>query len=78
MKNIACPVLGFYGANDAFIFAALPAFVEAMKAAGKDLEHHVYEGVGHAFYNDGGPSYDARAVRDATPRLLAFFRDKLG
>jgi carboxymethylenebutenolidase len=77
LKNIACPVLGFYGATDAFIAAALPAFVEAMKTEGKDFEHHVYEGVGHAFYNDGGPSYAAAAVRDATPRLLAFLRDRL-
>jgi carboxymethylenebutenolidase len=78
VKAIACPVLGFYGENDPFIIGNVPAFVEAMKAAGKSFEHHVYPGVGHAFYNDGGPSYDAGAVRDATPRLLAFFRQHLG
>jgi carboxymethylenebutenolidase len=73
----ACPILGFYGGLDARINAGLPGLVEAMKKHGRSFEHHVYDGVNHAFFNDARPSYDARASRDAFVRTLAFFRDRL-
>lgn len=77
IPQIACPVLGFYGALDARINAGLPAFAEAMAAAGKAFEHHVYEGALHAFFNDTRPSYHVGAARDSYARLLAFFRQHL-
>ncbi len=70
-------MLGFYGGTDQRITGQLPAFVEAMGGAGKRFEHFVYERAGHAFFNDGRPSYDVAAARDAFPRTLAFLRDAL-
>jgi carboxymethylenebutenolidase len=77
LAKIACPVLGLYGALDERVNATLPALEEAMKKHGKRYEPHVYEGAQHAFNNDGRPSYDARAARDAFARTLDLFRREL-
>jgi carboxymethylenebutenolidase len=74
---VACPVLGFYGGQDAPINATVPPFAEAMKQHGKRFEAVTYEGAPHAFFNDTRPSYHVRAARDAWVRTLAFFRDTL-
>jgi len=73
VSQIACPVIGFYGAADPRITDTVPAFAEKMKAAGKDYEPHVYPGAPHAFFNDTRPSYTVDAARDAWARLLTFF-----
>jgi len=74
---IRCPLLGLYGGKDQRITGQVPALVEAMAAAGKRFQHHVYPEAGHAFFNDGRPSYDAGAARDAFVRVLAFLNDAL-
>jgi carboxymethylenebutenolidase len=71
--RIACPVIGFYGARDQRVNAGIPGFQDAMRAAGRPFTPHVYEGAGHAFFNDDAPSYDLKAARDSWARLLAFF-----
>jgi carboxymethylenebutenolidase len=76
--GIRCPLRGFYGGKDARITSGVPAFVEAMRAAGKSFEAQIYPEAGHAFFNDGRPAYDASASRDAFSRTLAFFREALG
>jgi carboxymethylenebutenolidase len=78
VSNVCCPVIGFYGGADKRITDNVPAFAEAMSNAGKSFESHVYDGVGHAFFNDNRPMYDAAAVRDSYARLLEFFRRHLG
>jgi carboxymethylenebutenolidase len=70
---IRCPVIAFYGAKDQRVNAGIPAFAEAMRESGKSFEHHVYEGAGHAFFNDAAGSYEVKAARDSFARLLAFF-----
>jgi carboxymethylenebutenolidase len=70
---IRCPVLGFYGGDDTRITSAVPAFAEAMAAAGVSFEHHVYSGAPHAFFNDTRRSYHPEAARDASARCLLFF-----
>lgn len=77
IADIACPVLGLYGALDERINAGLPAFRDAMARAGKRLETHVYEGAQHAFFNDNRPSYHPDAARDAFVRTLELFRRTL-
>jgi carboxymethylenebutenolidase len=77
IANIRCPVLGLYGGQDQRITGGVPAFVEAMSAAGKSFERHVYPDAGHAFFNDGRPTYNPGAARDAFVRMLAFLRDAL-
>jgi carboxymethylenebutenolidase len=74
---VTCPILGIYGEADARITSTVPAFAEAMRAAGKAFEHHVYPGAQHAFFNDERPAYDAEAARLAWARTLAFFAERL-
>jgi carboxymethylenebutenolidase len=74
---IGCPVLAFYGARDQRVNAGIPGLQKAMTAAGKHFEHHVYQGAGHAFFNDDAPSYEPAAARDSFVRLLEFFRKSL-
>jgi carboxymethylenebutenolidase len=42
--------------------------------AGKSFDIHVYEGCGHAFFNDTRPdAYRPDAARDAWGKTIAFF-----
>jgi carboxymethylenebutenolidase len=76
--GIACPLLGIYGGEDGRITGAVPAFADAMTAAGKRFEHHVYPGAPHAFFNDTRPAYRVGAARDAWARTLGFLVAQLG
>lgn len=74
---VSCPVIGFYASNDPRINPGIPVFEEAMRKAGKSYERFVYEGSNHSFFNDDGPSYNVKAVRDSFVRLLTFFQKTL-
>jgi carboxymethylenebutenolidase len=72
---IRCPVLAFYGEQDHDITDGVPHLSDRMRAAGVDFTAQVYEGVGHAFFNDAAPSrYSATAATDAWKRTLEFIR----
>ncbi len=71
--SIRCPIRGFYGVDDPRIVGGLPEFAAALAQAGIDHELRVYPDTGHAFFNDGRPSYRYLAARDAWARVLAFF-----
>ena len=74
LTEIHCPLIAFYGANDAVAGAAIPGFADAMRHAGKSFEYRIYEGAGRGFFCDTKPNYyDVRASRDAFARLLTFF-----
>ena len=75
---ISSPMLGIYGGKDRAITDAVPAFAEAMAAAGKTFDHRVYPGAPHAFFNDTRPWYRVRAARDAWARTLGFLAEHLG
>jgi carboxymethylenebutenolidase len=77
IPKIGCPVMVLFGTADQRIASQIPAFAEAMSAAGKRLERVAYEGAGHAFFNDGRPAYSVTAARDAFPRVLAFLQNAL-
>lgn len=55
------------------IYAMHTAFDEA----GIENEIQVYEGAGHAFFNETRDSYSEAAAEDAWPRTLAWFRTHL-
>lgn len=76
--EISSPILGVYGGKDRGITDAVPAFAEAMTAAGRPFDHRVYPGAPHAFFNDTRPSYRVRASRDAWARTLGFLAEHLG
>ena len=52
VKAIRAPLLLHYAGLDERINAGIPAFEEALKAAKKTYELHIYPGVNHAFNND--------------------------
>lgn len=77
VPGIRCPVRGFYGQDDPRIVAGLPEFERALSEASVDHELRIYPETGHAFFNDGRPSYRQAAARDAWARTLRFFADVL-
>ena len=74
-KDINAPVLGLYGGADQGIpQESVEKMREALKAAGKTAEIHVYPDTPHAFFADYRPSYRAEQAADGWKRLLAWFK----
>jgi carboxymethylenebutenolidase len=72
--QIACPVLGLFGEDDPNPSPADVAKLDAELARlGKPHEFHSYAGAGHAFMNEGRPSYRAEAAQDAWKKCVAWF-----
>jgi len=77
-KQVKAPILGLYGRND----QGIPVdAVEAMHAAFNEAtiqnEVHIYDGAGHAFFNNTRDSYNQQAASDAWQRALAWFGERL-
>jgi len=69
--RIACPVLAFFGAEDAGIPAAdVEAVGARLRQLGKTFEIVSYPAAGHGFFNDERSSYRAEAAVDAWQRTL--------
>lgn len=78
VPNIKAFVQLHYGEQDERINAGIPAYEEALKAAGITYELYVYEGAQHAFHNDTAPTrYNAVAAKLAWERTLRLFKDTL-
>lgn len=78
VPKIKAPIMAHYAGNDERINAAVPAFEEALKKAGKEYKIFMYEGAQHAFNNDSNPQrYNAEAAKLAWGRTVEFFKDKL-
>jgi carboxymethylenebutenolidase len=73
-----CPVMAFYGAADERVNAGIPDYVASMRTAKQPFEYRIYEGAGHAFFNDTSPAYEVKAARDSYARLLSFFARLIG
>jgi carboxymethylenebutenolidase len=73
LKQIHCPVYGFYGELDKRISDQVPIFSEQMKQNGKQFEYQIYPETHHAFFNDTRSSYNIDSARDAYRRVLQFF-----
>jgi carboxymethylenebutenolidase len=76
VKNIGCPVYGFYGENDERVNATIPKAEELMKAAGKTFEPVIYKGAGHGFMRSGEPTNPAVREGDRNARDEAWERWK--
>ncbi|MGA5699634.1 dienelactone hydrolase family protein [Peterkaempfera bronchialis] len=73
-KNLHCPLLGLFGAEDQYPSPAETAELEAeLKSHGKEYEFHTYEGAGHSFFSVDRPSYRPQAAADGWGRILDFF-----
>ena len=77
--NIACPVIGFFGAEDT---NPSPDDVKKIDAEltkhGKPHEFHMYEDAGHAFLNFGNAErYRPKQAADAWEKMLAYLDRQL-
>jgi carboxymethylenebutenolidase len=77
-SQATCPVIAFYGAKDERVNAGIPGYVAAMRTAKQPYEYRIYEGAGHAFFNDTSGAYEVKAARDSWARLLGFFARVIG
>jgi carboxymethylenebutenolidase len=79
VASIQTPLMLHYAGLDERINAGIPAYRDALTAAGKRFDIHVYDGVQHAFNNDtGGARYNKAAADQALERSLVFLRAALG
>jgi carboxymethylenebutenolidase len=79
-KDIACPVIGFFGIEDTNPSPDDVAKISAeLTRHGKAHEFHSYNGAGHAFQNFLDPArYRERPARGTWSEMLAFFAQHLG
>jgi carboxymethylenebutenolidase len=78
VPNIKAKLLLHYGGLDERINAGIPAFEEALKAAGTDYQLFVNEGANHAFNNDTSAArYDKAAADLAWSRTIGLFKETL-
>ncbi|KAA0109678.1 dienelactone hydrolase family protein [Mycolicibacterium sp. P9-22] len=75
-KDVA--VLGFYGELDQRVNAGEPVARAALERAGLVHELVTEPGANHAFFNDTGDRYDARAAADAWRRTLEWLSVHVG
>lgn len=75
LDNLKAPVLGFFAEKDGFVTPDVARKLEAdLKAHGKQVEIHIYEGADHAFFNDTNEnSYNPEYAKDTWERMLKFY-----
>ncbi|MBI4311606.1 MAG: dienelactone hydrolase family protein [Chloroflexi bacterium] len=72
--NLACPLLGLFGADDLSPSPKDVAQTEAvLKRLGKTYEFHTYEGAGHSFFSSDRPAYRQAAAADGWERVFAWY-----
>jgi putative nucleotidyltransferase with HDIG domain len=73
LSSLDVPVLGFFGAEDASIpVRDVQAFRGTLMDLGKQAEVLIVPGVGHAFANPSGGTYNERAANEAWTATLGF------
>ncbi len=78
-KDLGCPLLGLFGADDSHPSPEQTAQLAAeLDKHGKDFDFHTYEGAGHAFFAVDRPGYRQQAAVDGWRRVFAFFGQHLG
>ncbi len=76
--QVKAPILGLYGRNDQGIpVDAVEAMHAAFNEANVQNEVHIYDGAGHAFFNNTRDSYNQQAASDAWQRALTWFGERL-
>lgn len=77
LAHTTAAVLVMYGGNDTRITSERAQVEAALKASGQPYEIMVFDGAGHAFFNDTGSSYNQQAAEQAWTATLAWFRKYL-
>jgi len=75
--KIKASMLLQYAGLDERINAGIEAFEAALKEASVEYKLYMYEGAGHAFFNDTGSRYHKEAAKLAWERTIAFLKEKL-
>jgi carboxymethylenebutenolidase len=66
-----------YGGNDTRITSERERVEAALQSTGRPYQIRVYDGAGHAFFNDTGGSYNEQAANEAWQATIAWFREHL-
>jgi carboxymethylenebutenolidase len=79
LTQIAAPVLGNYGGDDARVNATIEPAQTILGKLGRSYEPHIYDGAGHGFLRaqalrDGA---NLKATQEAWPRTVAFLHKHL-
>lgn len=78
VSKIKASLLIHYAGLDERINAGIDVFEAALKKASVEYTIYMYEGAGHAFFNDTNPSrYNEQAARLSWKRTIEFFNGKL-
>jgi len=78
-KDLSCPLLGLFGAEDQHPSPEQTAELEKeLQAQNKSYEFHTYEGAGHAFFAVDRPAYRPEAANDGWRRIWDWFGRYLG
>ena len=78
VSKIKASLLLHYAGLDKRINAGIEAFETALKKASVDYRLYMYEGAGHAFFNDTNESrYHKEAAQLAWKRTIEFFNSRL-
>jgi carboxymethylenebutenolidase len=77
-KNMTCPILGLFGAEDQ---NPSPAHVkrmeEELKRFNKTYEFHTYDNAGHGFFQTEWPMYRQHAAIDGWQKVFAWYEKYL-
>jgi carboxymethylenebutenolidase len=77
LKTTKAAILVMYGATDTRITGQQDQVRAALQASGRPFDIRVYDGAGHAFFNEEKPSYHEASAKDSWTRALAWFRQYL-
>ena len=77
-RELHAPVMAHYGSEDRFGPEVLEELRTELDAQRFAHQVFVYEGAGHAFFNETKTSYREEAAETAWERTIAFLRNELG
>lgn len=73
-KNLHCPLLGLFGAEDLHPSPAETKMIEEeLKERGKTYEFHTFEGAGHGFFSTDRPAYRVEAANRGWKLIFDWF-----
>lgn len=73
-KELSCPLLGLFGADDQFPTPAETAELSGvLDSFGKAHEFHTFDGAGHAFFSVDRPAYRVEAANEGWSLIWDFF-----
>ncbi len=77
-KDLSCPLLGLFGAEDAFPAPDEVADLDRiLTEAGKEHDFHTFEGAGHGFFGADGDMFRPAAAREGWSIIWDFFHRHL-